>query len=202
MIVNTIKNHIYKNNYYYSLKHMTDKIVLNNTKNELIVIVDKDDNVIGSSTRKEMREVNSIHRVTSIFIKNPKSEKFTIQIRSLNKEYCPGYLDLVTGGIISYGEDDIHESALRELNEELGVELKSKSDLKYIGKSYYECSFTKCWSYIYYLEYEGDYKFNDGEVSGVEYWSHEEINKKIEEKLPITPDSIDCYYYFLNNNKY
>ena len=36
------------------------------------------------------------------------------------KDYCPGYFDLVTGGVVGAGEDD-DLSASRELAEELFV---------------------------------------------------------------------------------
>jgi len=30
-----------------------------------------------------------------------------VQKRSKNKEYCPSYLDLTIGGVVTYGEEDI-----------------------------------------------------------------------------------------------
>ena len=38
----------------------------------------------------------------------------------MQKDYCPGYFDLVTGGVVAASEDD-DVSAQRELEEELGV---------------------------------------------------------------------------------
>lgn len=60
------------------------------------------------------------HRSTSIFVIN-QSKKFIVQKRSLNKDYCPGYIDLAAGGVI--GAEDIDEdlSAAREVEEELGI---------------------------------------------------------------------------------
>ncbi len=79
----------------------------NNTKDEIIKIVDKEDNFVRNATRKEMRLNNLTHRSTSIFIK--KADKFLVQKRSVMKEFCPGYLDLCVGGIVAAGEDDITE---------------------------------------------------------------------------------------------
>jgi hypothetical protein len=36
-----------------------------------------------------------------------KRGKFLVQKRSKFKEYCPSYLDLVIGGVVSTGEDDM-----------------------------------------------------------------------------------------------
>jgi 8-oxo-dGTP pyrophosphatase MutT (NUDIX family) len=51
---------------------------------------------------------------------NPKKE-FIIQKRSMQKDYCPGYLDLTAGGVVGMNEDE-DENAARELNEELGIQ--------------------------------------------------------------------------------
>jgi isopentenyldiphosphate isomerase len=83
-------------------------IALENTKDELIIIVDQDDNYIKDASRKEMRQNNLTHRATSIFVQNNKKQ-ILIQKRSEKKEFCPGYYDLCFGGIVSAGENDINE---------------------------------------------------------------------------------------------
>jgi isopentenyldiphosphate isomerase len=79
----------------------------NNTKDEMVIIVDKDDNFVHNASRKEMRLNNLIHRSTAIFIK--KEKKFLVQKRSIMKEFCPGYLDLCVGGVVSAGEENIND---------------------------------------------------------------------------------------------
>ena len=66
------------------------------------------------------REENLWHRSTSIFVIN-QTKKFIVQKRSLQKDYCPGFIDLAAGGVI--GADDMDEdlSAAREVEEELGI---------------------------------------------------------------------------------
>jgi isopentenyldiphosphate isomerase len=49
---------------------MEIEIKVENTKEEIVVVVNEQDEVIGESTRKEMRKNNLIHRSTSIFIVN------------------------------------------------------------------------------------------------------------------------------------
>lgn len=39
----------------------------------------------------------------------------------MQKDYCPGYLDLAAGGIVGINEDE-DTNAARELNEELGIQ--------------------------------------------------------------------------------
>ena len=80
---------------------------------------------MGSALRKEVRAQNLWHRASYIFIQSTNDGKFLIQKRAATKDYCPAYYDLVTGGVVSAGEDD-DISAQRELNEELGLDLPLK----------------------------------------------------------------------------
>ena len=60
------------------------------------------------------------HRVSYIFIITT-DDKLLVQVRSQNKDYCPGYFDLASaGGVVDAGEDD-DIGAQRELEEELGL---------------------------------------------------------------------------------
>ena len=71
---------------------------------------------------------------------NQKKE-FIVQKRSMDKDYCPGYIDLAAGGIVGLIEDE-DESAARELEEELGIVDPSP---KYLFKLRYEDECSKCW---------------------------------------------------------
>ena len=73
------------------------------TKDEMISIYDENDNYIGKDSRINMRKNNLIHRCTTILIINEKNE-ILVQTRALSKEYCPGYLSAVSGGIVCDGE--------------------------------------------------------------------------------------------------
>ena len=88
-----------------------------NTKNEIIGIFDENDNYVRKDTRKNMRANNLIHRCTDIVVINDKNE-ILVQTRSLKKEYCPGYLEAVIGGVVGDGEDP-NLCAEREVKEEM-----------------------------------------------------------------------------------
>ena len=96
-------------------------LILENTKKELIGIYDENDNYIKGYSRKEVRSKNLIHRATDILVRNIKGE-ILVQTRSNSKEYCPGYLDIVFGVMVSDGED-VDKSAERELGEEAGLDI-------------------------------------------------------------------------------
>lgn len=71
--------------------------------------------------------------------------KYIVQRRTLNKDYCPGYLDIPTGGVIAAGED-IVESAYRELTEELGL---TGVPMEYCFQFPHEDDRSRAWLYVF-----------------------------------------------------
>lgn len=89
-----------------------------NPNNEEVAIVDRDNRLIGSAPRHEMRAKGLIHRATYILVFNRKGEIF-VQERTTSKDIYPGYFDVATGGVMLTGES-YRQSAARELAEEPG----------------------------------------------------------------------------------
>jgi isopentenyldiphosphate isomerase len=87
---------------------------------ELVVIVDRDNRVTVSATRRRMREQGLPHRATYILVFNSHGEIY-VQRRTMCKDVYPGYLDPVAGGVVLAGES-YEESARRELAEEMGID--------------------------------------------------------------------------------
>lgn len=87
---------------------------------EQVLIVNQDNKPISTATRKEMRRDNLWHRSSSIFVSNFAHE-FIVHKRSKNKDYCPGWIDLAAGGIVSPEETNL-DNACRELYEEYGID--------------------------------------------------------------------------------
>jgi len=91
-------------------------------KHELFDIVDKDDNVVGRATRGEVhRNKNLIHRSVGVAILNSRGEIF-LQQRSVTKDTDPGLWTISCSGHVLAG-DDYRVTAIRELKEELGLDL-------------------------------------------------------------------------------
>lgn len=91
--------------------------------NEMLSIVDATTNtVIGAAKRSEVKASRLLcYRATYIFVRQTNSERLYVQRRSDLKDYCPNELDPVFGGCVGEGET-YEENAVRELQEELGVE--------------------------------------------------------------------------------
>ena len=156
-----------------------NRLNISKTKDEIISIYDENDNYVGKDTRINMRKNNLIHRCTTILILNEKN-KILVQTRSLSKEYCPGYLSAVSGGVVCDGED-VEMNAQKELEEELGIDLnKTKYKLQFLRKYFYEeKDICKAWVYEYYFriteEESKKIQFKDHEVERIDWFSKDEL---------------------------
>lgn len=102
---------------------------------ELLDLVDGNDAVIGTIWRSEYKKMVDQKlgyiRAVEMFIVNSKRQLW-IPKRTADKKIAPNGLDYSMGGHVSAGETYI-ESALREIQEELNLDLKEK-DLEFIEK--------------------------------------------------------------------
>ncbi|MDQ3120662.1 MAG: 16S rRNA (adenine(1518)-N(6)/adenine(1519)-N(6))-dimethyltransferase RsmA [Verrucomicrobiota bacterium] len=86
---------------------------------ELFAVVDDEDRVIGEAPRVTVHGDNLRHRAVHILIFNQKGELF-LQKRSRHKDRHPCVWDSSAAGHVDAGEN-YDETAIRELQEELGV---------------------------------------------------------------------------------
>ena len=95
---------------------------LEHQRSEKVLIVDEENNPVRAATRKEMRDGLLWHRASyvMIFTDEAHGSKILVQKRTMKKDYCPGFFDLCTGGVVGEGEDD-DISAVREVEEEIGI---------------------------------------------------------------------------------
>ena len=125
-----------------------------------------------------------------------------MQKRSQRKSYCPGYYDLVTGGVMGPDDKDDYDNACRELMEELGIPEQlfmgaSEINLDKLSTIKYQTDEDQFFCNIYLWNYKGDvadFVPQVEEVDHIEIWSFEKIKKEIADgNLNITGDSIACF---------
>src|SRR3989344_7169383 len=103
---------------------------LKDNQNELFIVVDKKDRIIGYRTRYDCHhDKRLIHRAAGIVIFN-KQGQILLQKRSKFKDLNPGMYTISASGHVSKG-DTYKKAALRELQEELGIQIPLKRVKKF-----------------------------------------------------------------------
>ncbi len=100
-------------------------------QDELFVVVNKQDKIIGYRTRYDCHHDKSlIHRAVGVVIFNSKGE-LLLQKRSNHKDLNPGLYDLSVSGHVNQGQT-YYQAAQREMQEELGIKIPIKRYKKFL----------------------------------------------------------------------
>ena len=91
---------------------------MNTQLDEIVALVDENDVVIGKKRRGDLTK-DDCWRMVSIWIENSQGQVL-LQQRSLTKLRSPGLWTPAAEGTVVFG-DDYYESAVRELQEEIGL---------------------------------------------------------------------------------
>ncbi len=159
---------------------------------EIVDIVNENNEVIGTSSRADMRMKNLPHRASYAFVRDPAGY-FLVQKRSAFKDYCPGYWDPTPGGVVSAGETPA-ETNRREVSEEMGIAVDTP--MEHLFTFYYEDNRVKCFGDCWEMFYSGPVKLQATEVDAVEKMSMQEIITRADNGEYFTPDSIEaCRQY-------
>jgi 8-oxo-dGTP pyrophosphatase MutT (NUDIX family) len=159
---------------------------------ELVVIVDEHNAIIGNEPRAVMRREGLIHRATYILVFSSDGRLF-VQDRTMTKDIFPGYHDLAAGGVVVAGED-YEESARRELEEELGI---SGVPLAFLFDFYGEYAGQKVWGRVFSCISDGPFILQSEELTGGAFREIHEV-KELISKEPCTPDSVYVLERYLN----
>lgn len=103
---------------------------MKNKQEEIFIIVDKNDKVVGYKPRSIAHKQRLLHRTSAVAVFNDKGEVL-LQKRSKNVEIAPGNYTLSATGHVSKGET-YSQAAQKELKEELGIQGKLKFEKKVI----------------------------------------------------------------------
>lgn len=147
----------------------------NHLGEELLQIVDeKTGSLVGKQVpRKEVIEQKLWCRSTNIFVMNSKGQVLCHQ-RSMNKERYPGWWMTHFGGHVS-GEESYDENAIKEVHEEIGIEVKPEELLPWRTS---RKDISRLWMRDYITIFDGDTSelvLQKSEIEQVKWFSPEEI---------------------------
>lgn len=154
-----------------------------------ILIVDKNDNPIGSEHRSKALELGLIHRIVRVILVN-KNKQVLLQWRDENRDTYPNTWDQSAGGHVDEGEN-YKDAGYRELKEELGLVKVKLTELEHFytnGK--YGDKIIKRWNKIYIGLFDDNERIvlQDDEVKKVEWFNKDQIENLINDPVEkLTP---------------
>jgi 8-oxo-dGTP pyrophosphatase MutT (NUDIX family) len=130
------------------------------SREELVDLVDEDGRAIGTEVRSVVRRDNLRHAATAVLVRDVAGRIY-LHRRSDTKDWAPGHWDAAAGGVIAAGEQP-HASALRELEEELGI---TGVTLTTLGTHLYEDGTVRCFEHAYETVWDGPVRHQPEEVA-------------------------------------
>ena len=181
----------------YHDKISMEELVLARKKSdeEMVLEVDINNNEIGYCTRKESRN-GKYFRASYIFVFNSQQQLY-VQKRVKTKAYCPGYLDICAGGVVSKNDSSCTDNAYRELYEELGIDLLAHG----LSLMYHGCiRHIQVWENIYSCIWDGEIKPEWKEMESVHLKTIDEIQNEYnynDNGIKYCPDSICALHHYI-----
>jgi len=129
---------------------------------EIIILVDENDNQVGTGEKMEVHRAGKLHRAFSVFVFNSRNEML-LQRRALTKYHSGG---LWTNTCCSHPrpEEKTMDGAKRRLMEEMGFVCELKEVDSFVYKTEFEGLFEHEFDHVLIGKYEGDIKENKDEV--------------------------------------
>ena len=156
---------------------------------EKVILVDREDNSVGTLPKMEAHEKGVLHRAFSVFILNQKGE-LMLQQRALHKYHSPG---LWTNTCCSHqreGEENL-QAGTRRLEEEMGFSVPLEELFSFIYKAPFDNGLTEHeLDHVMLGYYEGIPEINSDEVNTWKWMSLNEIASD----LTVNPESYTVWF--------
>lgn len=154
---------------------------------EIMDIINEQDEVIGKTSKENIRKDNILHRGVTIILLNSKGE-ILIHKRTANKDIYPSTWDVLCGGGVQSGET-YDQAAERETREEVGIQ---NPRLKFLFKFRYKSETDNYWTQFYSCVYDGKLEFQKEEIEKGYFVTPDNLEKMLKEK-EFCHDSVEIY---------
>ena len=145
---------------------------------EIFDVVNERDEIIGKLSRAEVHRLGLRHRAIHILIFKSRGEVF-LQKRSMKKDNFPGTWDSSAAGHLDCGED-YDACALRELREEIGLELSAAPQRLFKIGACAQTDQEHLW--VYRCQAQGPFIVNPDEIERGDWVSLEHLRRWMEER--------------------
>lgn len=153
------------------------RVETTDNQEELFIVVDRDDNILGYKTRYECHHDKTlIHRTVGVLIFDDKG-RILLQKRSMTKDMEAGTWGISSAGHVTKGQTD-DEAVHRELREELGVDIPLTFFKKFITENERESERAA----LYRGKSNGPFSPDPNEVSEVRFFDPREIRLLVASK--------------------
>jgi isopentenyl-diphosphate delta-isomerase len=173
-------------------------------KEEQVILVDENDNVLGLMPKMEAHEKALLHRAFSVFVFNSKNQ-LMLQQRALHKYHSPGLWTNTCCSHQRQGESNI-EAGKRRLQEEMGFVTDLEETTSFIYKAPFDNGLTEHeLDHILIGYFDGTPNLNEDEVADWKWMSLEEVKTD----MAINPNLytawfkiiFEKFYEFINVNQ-
>ena len=142
---------------------------------EYFDVVNERDEPIGRALRKEVHAGALWHRAVHILVFDQAGRIF-LQKRSMKKDMSPGLWDSSCAGHVDAGED-YDKAAIRELGEELGIQLQLPPERWLRLEARPETGWEFCW--VYRLRHDGPFVLHPEEIETGEWLARDELARRM-----------------------
>ena len=166
-------------------------------KEEKVVLVDTEDNPIGTMPKMEAHEKGLLHRAFSVFVFNDKNE-LMLQQRAMHKYHSPGLWTNTCCSHQRVGESNI-QAGQRRLQEEMGFNTELKDSISFIYKASFDNGLTEHeLDHILIGTHNDDPHINEEEVADWK-WIDIEVLKS---QLSQSPDKFTAWFKIIFSKFY
>ena len=145
---------------------------------EIFDVVNDHDEVIGRETRATVHQLGLKHRAVHVLVFNRRGEVF-LQKRSMQKDTSPGAWDSSASGHVDSGED-YDTCAVRELREEIGLEISAAPDRLFKLEARPETGQEFVW--VYRLKAEGPFTLHPEEIESGGWFAPDAVTRRMAER--------------------